>query len=216
MTKENAIIGELRVKANLVKVDISGLKRGTILWITKPRGYSIFITLSVMDQARAGDVLRKLDLPAGRDDSWGVRQNFDDLKKAGFLEFEQGGDTMDKYYKVTDLGKRLASACAMLIDSLEKQSMEKIKNEGWHLALLDLVRDFAQPGVDPHDLRVGEIPEFHHPRLNSVKEKINSRRRIAGNGDSRNDTEKQGLNPPVPATRPEEIKRYNARDGNLW
>ncbi len=212
MTKENVIFEELRIRANLVEKYLSQLERRTILWITKPQGFSIFITLYSMERARAGDVLRKLDLPIGRNQSKSVRQKFDDLVRSGFLNCEQDRNVVDKYYAVTIRGRTLAAACVVLINSLEKQSMEIIRREGENLALFDLVRDFTRPGEEPRGSKVGEIPEFHHPRLNKVKDNNESNRRIAGNGYSQSGFKILGFNPLLPATRTEKMKRIGDRE----
>ncbi len=213
MTKENTIIGELWFRANLVKKFLVQLERRTISWLTRPHGYSIYVTLSSMGQARAGDVLRKLDLPAGRNASRSVRQKFEDLVKARFLMCKQDGDGTDKYYAVTMLGRTLAKACARLLNSLEKQSMGKISKEGENLALLDLVRDFTQPGEESCDSKVGEIPEIHHPHLNTERENHNSSRGESGNESSRNGMDPREINVPSPITRTRETKWYNGQGG---
>ncbi len=167
-----------------------------------------------MGQARAGDVLRRLGLPAGRDESKGVRKKFDTLVEAGFLDREEEGDLPDKYYGVTVLGKRLSSACAPLILSLERQSVEKIKNEGGNLALLDLVRGFAPPGDDTRKGTVGEIPENPPPQhLNNRPEDVNCNQGAEGKGNSRGAAEDHVPGPPVPATSPRAMKRSGSRDG---
>ncbi len=213
MTKENAIIGELWARAHLVKKYLVQLERRTILWITRPQGYSIFMTLSSMERARAGDVLRKLDLPTGRNASRSVRRIFDDLVKARFLKCDQESDGTDKYYTVTLFGRTLAEACARLLNSLEKQSMEKISKEGENLALFDLVREFTPPGEESLDSRVGEIPEIHHPHLNTERENDNSSRGESGNGSSRNGVDPREINTPSPMTKPRELNWYNGRCG---